>query len=498
MKDKILFLFDLNWIPFGISKFFQECYDCEMFAVIDTNSKDFFLEQDIVKFQKIWFYRDHLYDITKIDMDYLRDFEKKYGINLWSIAYNERFFLEYNPYYKFSRVEILKIIYNECRLFEEVLNYVKPNFLITKFTDTHQSHLLYLMCKNTNVDVLMLCPARFGSRYLITDEYDKIPKLEVKQSKEKRSLSELQEYMKSRNTLKVLTPLLDSMKKSKLKKFQNYSRNLLLLNDKEVGEHYANFGKSKIKVISQIIFLKRWYRRKFLDRKARTSLNNEAFFYYPLHVEPERQLLMVAPYFMNQLEVIFRIAKAMPMGYKLYVKEHSIMELRGWRETSFYKKILNLPNVELFHPHFSNEKLLEKCSLVFTINGTSGIEGIFYNKPVVVFSEASYSILPSVKTVKNIEELPDTIKSLLGKEVNIDKLNNYINSIENESFNFDLIELALDFQNYFAHEYSTLKSDIPVDKMKKFLLKRKTTFSKLVNEYIKKIEYIKSKSVSQN
>lgn len=318
---------------------------------------------------------------------------------------------------------------------------------------------------------------------------EKIPKiLDENNIKHNRTLDELQKFMQTPDMLKAQPSIMNLIKKSKFKKIQNYFRNLWLLSNNDANTHFAHLGKSKLKVISKLIFFKRWYRRKFLDSNTSNLLKNEPFFYFPLHVEPERQLLMVAPYFMNQLEMINRIAKAMPIGYKLYVKEHPIMELRGWREIEFYTQIIDLPNVELFHPHFSNEKLLQNCSLVFTINGTSGLEGIFKNKPVIVFSEVSYSFLSSVSVIKNIEDLPTVIKNILVKKTDVNQLNQYVNYIDNDSFDFNLVDLILAFQNHFSNEYGTFTSTISIEKMNSFLEEHKSIFSMLANEFIKKFK----------
>ena len=55
MKDKILCWFDGFPPQFGIAKYLQEIYSCELFAIIDVNSaRRFYEKQDIVKFKKKW------------------------------------------------------------------------------------------------------------------------------------------------------------------------------------------------------------------------------------------------------------------------------------------------------------------------------------------------------------------------------------------------------------------------------------------------------------
>ncbi|MGH2612694.1 MAG: hypothetical protein ACRDFB_06540, partial [Rhabdochlamydiaceae bacterium] len=174
VKDKILFWIDMEWLKFCIAKFVQQNHDCELYAIFDSDkiSTNFFRKQKIVSFEKTWFYRDYVKNNNgNIDISFLQNFEKKYSINLWEVAYSERFFFNYNPYYKFSHNEIVSILEKECKLFESVLNEVKPDYLIIKLTDSHQSHLIHQLCKARGIKVLMMGPTRFAYRYAIYQDY---------------------------------------------------------------------------------------------------------------------------------------------------------------------------------------------------------------------------------------------------------------------------------------------------------------------------------------
>ena len=61
----------------------------------------------------------------KPDLEYLRSIEKKYDLNLWLLAANERIFYDFYDYHKFSENEVLSIIEQECRLYEQILDDVK-------------------------------------------------------------------------------------------------------------------------------------------------------------------------------------------------------------------------------------------------------------------------------------------------------------------------------------------------------------------------------------
>ena len=494
MTDNILSLFDMEWIHFGIAKSIQEIHDCKIFGIIDidNNMKSFFKNQDIVKLEKQWFYRDFLdkNDLT-YDVDFLQSFEKKYNIDLWNIAFSERFFIDYNPYYKFTYDEILSILYRECKLFDSVLDEINPDFLLIKFTDSHQSHLLHQMCKANQIKTLMLGPTRFGGRFTIYDEYEIIQDYKDDDSYigNERTESELKNYLDKYDTLKTLKPFVSATKKSLSKRTRNYLHNLTIMSDSTINNYYAHYGKTKLKAIKQFIFLKRWYRKKFIDNNFKRNIDPKSkFVYYPLHVDPERQLLLVAPYYTNQLEIITHIAKSLPIGFKLFVKEHGMMHIGGWRPISYYQQIMNLPNVELIHPDVNSKTLLESCSLVVTINGTTGLEAVFYKKPVIAFSNVSYSMINSVSTIDKIEDLPQQIKSMLKSNTMSSDLNNYIDLVERNSFEIDMSSLYLNFSKKFSKEYNPAKSSISEQQMSMFIKENNDSFQKLAQEHVNKIK----------
>ena len=136
MKDKIIFWLDSELLSYSLAYYLQKNLDSELYAIIDiTNiSKKFFQEQNLVKFQKTWFYFDNVKPNNKPDINYLKNIEKKYNIDLWQLAINERIFYKYNKFHHFTNDEILSILEQECRLFETIINEIKPAFFITKET----------------------------------------------------------------------------------------------------------------------------------------------------------------------------------------------------------------------------------------------------------------------------------------------------------------------------------------------------------------------------
>ena len=85
------------------------------------------------------------------------------------------------------------------------------------------------------------------------------------------------------------------------------------------------------------------------EHTIRSVESSKPFVYFPLHSEPEKALLLDAPYYSNQVDVIYNIAKSLPVGFTLLVKDHIVPKILG-RSVTFYEQIINLPNVKLLHP----------------------------------------------------------------------------------------------------------------------------------------------------
>ena len=85
---RTIFWLDADLIIFFMSYFFQKKYTSDMYAIIDITNKpkSFFQSQTLVNFSKKWFYHDHINPKLKPNLDWLKNFEKKYDIDLWEMG----------------------------------------------------------------------------------------------------------------------------------------------------------------------------------------------------------------------------------------------------------------------------------------------------------------------------------------------------------------------------------------------------------------------------
>ncbi len=504
MNEKILFWIDFGFVHFGIANAIQKKFESDLYAIIDVNdkAKKFFQMQKIVNFQKTWYYLDQIKPPWKSpDIEYLKNFEKKYEIDIWKIAYGDRAFFKFNKFYKFSHDEILSIMERECKFFEKILSECNPNFLILSTTNAHNTYLLEKLCKAKKIRVLMLSGTRVGNKLLISEEFDKIDSSDKEStdfSARNTEYNDLKKYFQKFDTSKIV-------KKSRSQGFEsNLSsryKAIFRFFFSPVTESYKNrfsyYGRTKLKLLSEKIkrriLLKT--RQSFFNKNCLKKIDDKTpFVYFPMHLEPERVLLIDTPYFDDQIYVITCIAKSLPVGYKLYVKEHPWMKIGSstsgpWRPTSYYKQIIALPNVEFLHPSLTRDQILPKCSLVVTIAGTTGIEASLFHKPTIVIKDSDYPLIPSVHKLDKIDDLSFLIRKLISEKQDYD-ISKYLQLYDSNTFEADLIQIGTDFSYKFGFKGPNIDGELPNQGVEEFLLEHKSDFDTIANAYVKKINKI--------
>ena len=210
----------------------------------------------------------------------------------------------------------------------------------------------------------------------------------------------------------------------------------------------------------------------------------------------ERTTLIGAPYFINQIDIIRSVAKSLPINFKLYVKEHPIQILRGWRSKEEYQEIMDIPNVRLLHPDFSNDILYNNCSLVFTIAGTAGFEAACYGKPSIIMVKLNYLDLPSVTLLNNFNELHDLIKNKLKEKVSANDVSEFLNLFKTNASNFDWGGFTQKLSEEFFKN-KTRDAQISNKKMESFLKENDQILEDFAEEHFKKIQLFEQEESSK-
>ncbi len=509
MKPKLLFWNDTMRLHFILAKYIQDNFDCEMYSIfeIPEGKKTFSQKQKFVKFKKVWYYHDYILKTKrKPDLNYLKAIEEKYHIFLWLIATNDRFFSNFNKFYKFSYDEILLILEDEIKLYEMILDEVKPDFVLMPNTDHQHNHIFYEICKSRGIKVITPFVARTGfyskgsvfpSRIYLNDHVDPYLPLPNKKKKKNDNKPTITQQNNTSTDKKYSDDALQFRVQEHLisRNYGKAATKYLFTKDENVKTHYTYFGRSKIKVIFEMLLyeLRKQRRESFMNSNLKNEIDQKTnFVYFPLHQEIERILLLGAPFFMNQLEVIRNIANALPIDYKLCVKDHMVMNIRGWRSIDEMKKIMNLPNVILLHPSTNSIELMKKSKLVISIAGSSSLEAAFYNKPSISFVNLGMFKISSLTVLKSITDLPEVIRTSLMQKVDEKEIEVFKKAVVDNTFEFGMdkidneIAIVLNFGGNYAN------AEIQDEKMSLLIEKFKPEFTLFALKHIEKMKQLSS------
>lgn len=138
------------------------------------------------------------------------------------------------------------------------------------------------------------------------------------------------------------------------------------------------------------------------------------FVFYPMHFEPEVSLQVFGRPFQNQIEVVRTLALSLPVGTRLLVKEHP--RSLGYRRESYYRKLLDIPNVRLVDPFVPTIEIVRRARLVSVVSGSVGLEAAIVGKPVLVLGATHYTLLPEsmVQQAGDLNLLSAQIKAMIG------------------------------------------------------------------------------------
>jgi len=175
---------------------------------------------------------------------------------------------------------------------------------------------------------------------------------------------------------------------------------------------------------------------------------DESYFYFPLHRSGDAQILLRAPQYHNQFQLIETISKHLPIKYKLHVKQHPNGE--GEFKISELRKIKKLKNVRLINTKINTHDILRNSTGVITINSNTGWEALLHKKPTIVLGNVYYDIFNYFEKVRDFYELPAAIKRVVKKKLTTKQQYKYINAV---------IESTYPGQMLFVGKYKKLMKD---------------------------------------
>jgi hypothetical protein len=120
------------------------------------------------------------------------------------------------------------------------------------------------------------------------------------------------------------------------------------------------------------------------------------YYLFPLSMQPEASTLIYSEWYIDQLATIQNIARCLPFGTYLYIKEHT--SAFGRRGLNFYKGVKKLHNVRLLAPWENTDSLIDNSCGVIVLSSTMGWESLMHGKPTYILGSLFCNdISPSIK-----------------------------------------------------------------------------------------------------
>jgi len=392
----------------------------------------------IAEYTKRKFFPKEIKTISKVDWlakNYKKDFQ-----NFGDLSWKELFptFDRKSKFLKLDYDNSTKIVLQLCQFFDFVFRTEKPNLVINEAPANIFSEIAYHYSKKFGITYLGFIGSRLPKRVDIYDREYTCSRYE-RDFKEidERSISQderifIQNFIKNFLSHRKLPPYMDYQMRLSgfgvgryLKREGKISRHRLeYLSNRKHFEYFDYESESLLKY-------NLWYPFNALKRKLRALSyqkifnylnNNDKFFLFPLHLQPEASTSVLATYFYDQLNSVRNAAFSLPLPYKLYVKEHP--SAIGTRPGDFYRKLREIPNVVLISPFENVENLIKKSQGVITLTSTVGLEAALAGKPVYVLGNVFYSYHPLCRKVNSFKELKQKIQMDLDKKPAVNDLEN--------------------------------------------------------------------------
>lgn len=378
------------------------------------------------------------YKNEKLDLEYLSWLEKEFGLpNLWPYIAVDRIVMfdqivrEYphnSP--KYSHEEMLRILQVKAKAVIEFLDREKPDYLFTTQPGGIGSYLLYEIAKKRGIKTLTLIVPSIENKVALSEEYDVITGADRLFERNRKSggkgskyYGAAKEYLDSfRNNPRTYSKMhsgtdrkLSRVHSLKFLKPANMVRSVIWILKLYMAWHVGD-AKRDYTSIKPWDYIKDHVRRKLRNLRSNRDLFSRLdvkapYAFFGLHLEPEVSLLLLAPFMADQIYLVKQMARSLPVGYTLYVKDHPHMAL--YRPRSYYKELLKIPNVKLLDPKMQSYEIIKGADLVFSVTGSVGFEGALLGKPVITLGRAFYNTLPSVSHVRTIDDLPNVVKCKL-------------------------------------------------------------------------------------
>ncbi len=187
------------------------------------------------------------------------------------------------------------------------------------------------------------------------------------------------------------------------------------------------------------------------------------FVYFGLHMQPEVTTCPMGAIYKQQELVAQMLAKSVPEDVIIYIKENP-HQLAVNRTMDFPEILLKNKNVRLVSKTFNTYDLIENCIATASVTGTLLWEGVFKNKPGIMFGDSMMMYVPGVHKVTSKAECEKIFADILNEDANTD--------ISQKDLKLFLLAFSKHaFRAYVPHLHDDIVEQACVDGMREATIK---------------------------
>jgi hypothetical protein len=342
------------------------------------------------------------------------DVQKEFGIsNIRSVYMREML-----NYRRFDEGMMLRKAMRYLEVMARILNEVEPDAVVQELGDFIAPLTLYYAARAANIDHVAIEPALLNGRVVFTlnNLYTDVPRDILDSSSSGDKLDFARRYLANYHAEKsVVIPHKDRKFFKGMGLFDILNITNIKKLARKLSHKYVVDKQEEYNAIGWYVLwhLQRVYRRKVLNRRYIGELPDEPYVYYPFHVPLDFQLTTRCPQFLDQLYIVDYIARTLPPGHLLLVKEHPASV--GAYSSSRIKEILKLGNVRIVNPAVNSYDIINRARCVVTVNSKVGAEAIMQRRPVVTMGASFYRGKGLTVDVDEVNQLPGAIDEASGK-----------------------------------------------------------------------------------
>jgi len=350
--------------------------------------------------------------------------------NWWSIAIAERHFVDSSfllggagerPQ---TQDHVEALIVSMVRHFEAVFAAERVSAVMSPVADSLIIHVFYQVARRFRVRVLAMSPNAWIREdgkpgfYIGRDEFMHCDRLEdnyrrlVKRGLLDAERERVRRYKRSVTEFNIAQVYHAMMKRPFVATAlsPNLKRLWAYLRENAARRPEVEYYKVDVAAKTKANLLRVWRRLRSRSMLGPATLDIPAHsVFYPMQYQPEQTTLVGGLFFANQISVIENIAKALPFGFTLIVKEHP--RGRGARPAWQYRHLARFPNIRFCDANA--KEIMARCCAVITITSTAGLEAMAMDKPVVALGRCYYDFADVVYKPQSWYELAEMLQRIL-------------------------------------------------------------------------------------